>query len=169
MLSRTDAPSYGYQLSRGATSLTETWDATPAESQDHFMLGHAEEWFYRGLAGIDFDLARASGQRIRIRPTPVGTIRTASASYQSMLGLIESRWSHTGKVLRMDVTIPPGATATVLFPESYSRAIRVDVQPLSIGHGIHAIRRQHRQVECVVGSGTYHFQAETGSAAGLEE
>lgn len=51
MLSRTGSPSYGYQLARGATSLTEAWDSNPASSQDHFMLGHAEEWFYRGLAG----------------------------------------------------------------------------------------------------------------------
>ena len=53
MLSRTDAPSYGYQLKQGATSLTEAWNANPLDSQNHFMLGDAEEWFYRGLAGID--------------------------------------------------------------------------------------------------------------------
>jgi hypothetical protein len=54
MLSRTDSPSYGFQLSKGATTLTEAWDTNPASSQNHFMLGHGEEWFYRGLAGIDF-------------------------------------------------------------------------------------------------------------------
>jgi alpha-L-rhamnosidase len=50
LLSRTDSPSYGYQLKQGATSLTEAWDANPVNSQNHFMLGHAEEWFYRGPA-----------------------------------------------------------------------------------------------------------------------
>ena len=50
MLERTDMPSYGYQLAQGATSLTEAWDANPASSQDHFMLGDAEEWFYRDWA-----------------------------------------------------------------------------------------------------------------------
>lgn len=29
MLDRTDSPSYGYQLARGATALSETWDADP--------------------------------------------------------------------------------------------------------------------------------------------
>ena len=57
MLERTDTPSYGYQLAQGATSLTEAWDANPTSSQDHFMLGHAEEWFYRGLGGIRVDLS----------------------------------------------------------------------------------------------------------------
>ena len=61
---RTDSPSYGYQLAQGATALTEAWDSNPNSSQDHFMLGHAEEWFYRGLAGIDFDLSRERDRRI---------------------------------------------------------------------------------------------------------
>ena len=38
MLSRTDPPSYGDQLRRGATTLTEAWDANPNSSQNHFML-----------------------------------------------------------------------------------------------------------------------------------
>ncbi len=121
MLSRTDSPSYGYQLARGATSLTEAWDANPDYSQDHFMLGHAEEWFYRGLAGINFDLNRPADQRILIEPTPVGDVKTASASYESILGKVSSNWSRTGNILHMAVIIPPGTTATVLFPENYSQ------------------------------------------------
>ena len=68
MLSRTDSPSYGYQLKQGATTLTEAWDADPRSSQNHFMLGAAEEWFYRGLAGIDLDLSRPEGERLGHSP-----------------------------------------------------------------------------------------------------
>lgn len=107
MLNRTDSPSYGYQLARGATALSETWDADPGSSQNHFMLGHAEEWFYRGLAGIAFDLSRPQNERIRIQPAPVGDIRTASASFTSMFGLIKSQWWREQNTLRMEVTIPP--------------------------------------------------------------
>jgi len=36
------------------------------------MLGGAEEWFYRGLGRIDFDLSRpAKDERITIRPAVV--------------------------------------------------------------------------------------------------
>lgn len=52
LMLRKDPPSYGSQLEAGATSLTEAWDANPKSSQDHFMLGGAEEWFYR-RAGRD--------------------------------------------------------------------------------------------------------------------
>ncbi len=159
MLSRRDAPSYGYQLSRGATALTEAWDANPDSSQNHFMLGHAEEWFYRGLAGIDFDLTRAADERIQIKPAPVGDVRAASASFQSMLGLVESRWSRDGDILRMDVTVPPGATATVTFPAAYNKGISLDGRPLAAGRGIHTIGSGKHPVDCVVGSGSYHFEA----------
>jgi len=55
MARRTESPSYGYQIVHGATALTEAWDGpTVGHSQNHFMLGHIEEWFYRGLAGIEY-------------------------------------------------------------------------------------------------------------------
>src|SRR4051794_29646462 len=52
MAKQSSGPGYLYQLSRGATSLTEAWDADPSGSQNHAMLGHIEEWFYTGLGGI---------------------------------------------------------------------------------------------------------------------
>jgi alpha-L-rhamnosidase len=151
MLSRTDSPSYGYQLSRGATTLTEAWDTNPKSSQNHFMLGHAEEWFYRGLAGIDFDLSRAPDERIRIEPAPVDGISSASASFESVLGRVESRWVRHGNTLSMDVTVPPGASATVLFPAGFQNAIPESGHALTAGY-------RHRRV---VGSGVYHFEART--------
>ncbi len=123
MLSRTDPPSYGYQLAHGATTLTEAWDANPDSSQNHFMLGHAEEWFYRGLAGIRFDLTAAPDERIEICPTPVGDIEEAAASYQSVLGKVQSHWARSGDKLRLDVTVPAGAAATIRFPAEFHTAI----------------------------------------------
>jgi hypothetical protein len=135
ILSRTDAPSYGYQLEMGATTLTEAWDANPRHSQNHFMLGHAEEWFYRGLAGIDFDLARPEGEKIIIRPSPVGAITSASATYHSVVGEIGSSWKIEGREFLLDVIIPPNAAATIYLPTSKRQVFRV-------------------------GSGNYHFSAQ---------
>ena len=116
MLSRTDSPSYGYQLAQGATTLTEAWDANPLESQNHFMLGDAEEWFYRGLAGIDFDLSQPDGQKLMIRPTPVGNLTKAEGSYDSVLGKITSKWIIAEGVFTLTVDVPPNLTATVKLP-----------------------------------------------------
>ena len=52
MNNRDDVPGYGYQLKKGATALTESWDALGRKSNNHLMLGHLEEWLYTGLGGI---------------------------------------------------------------------------------------------------------------------
>jgi alpha-L-rhamnosidase len=157
MLKRTDSPSYGYQLAQGATALTEAWDANPSSSQDHFMLGHAEEWFYRGLAGIDFDLDRAEQERIWIHPQPVGDIKDASAAFHSALGPVTSRWKRDGDTLSLDVGIPAGATATVTLPAGFSRDVREAGRELRGDRGVLSVAESGGSIACVVGSGQYHF------------
>jgi alpha-L-rhamnosidase len=160
MLSRTDPPSYGDQLAHDATTLTEAWDANPDLSQNHFMLGHAEEWFYRGLAGIDFDRTRSPDRRILIHPAIVGNVDSASAVFQSSLGEIRSSWLRTGKTLRMDITIPRGATATILFPLAYRKSITVNGRALAADSAIHHLDVSGPQPSCIVVAGTYHFLAQ---------
>ncbi len=117
MLSRTDSPSYGYQLSRGATTLTEAWDTNPEDSQNHFMLGHGEEWFYRGLAGISIDMARGAENAILLRPAYVAGVASAAATYASAMGTVRSSWRRAGGgSVILDITIPAGATATLHLP-----------------------------------------------------
>jgi hypothetical protein len=116
MLSNPEAPSYAAQLAAGATALTEAWDANPRSSQNHFMLGHAEEWFYRYLAGIDFDLSRRPGEQIILRPTPVGDITYAAATLHTPLGKIVSIWKLSAGKLIYDVEIPPNAKAKAVLP-----------------------------------------------------
>ena len=122
ILTRTDSPSYGSQLARGATALTEAWDADPTKSQNHFMLGHAETWLYGGLAGIriDFDLPIES--RIRIAPQAVAGVESASARYRSVWGDIVSAWHRRDGRFYLEVEIPPGALARIETP-----ALRADV------------------------------------------
>src|SRR5258707_382297 len=55
MNNQSDRPGYGLQLKKGATSLTEAWDARRSSSQNHFMLGKIMEWFYHDLAGLQCD------------------------------------------------------------------------------------------------------------------
>ena len=154
MLSRTDPPSYGSQLLRGATALTEAWDANPIHSQDHFMLGSAEDWFYRGLAGLDFDLARPQEQQIIIHPWPVGDVREAEARYRSILGEIAVHWKIDGTTFLLDVQIPPNRVATVYLPTSDSASVT------EAGKPVHILRYTSGIAVCRIKSGIYHFQAQ---------
>jgi len=156
MLQRTDSPSYGFQLQNGATTLTEAWDTNPDSSQNHFMLGHAEEWFYRGLAGIDFDLSRPAPESIIIQPSLVSGTNDAAATYDSVLGTIATSWRRTGKRVRMDVTIPPGASATVYIPAGDDKSILESGKPLADVKEIQIVSSEGA-TKCIVASGHYHF------------
>jgi hypothetical protein len=166
MLARTDSPSYGYQLARGATTLTEAWDTNPNSSQNHFMLGHAEEWFYRGLAGISVDFARPGPQRIQIRPAPVGQIARASATYESVFGEIRSAWTHQANRFTWHVRVPAGSLATLEIPASAVSSARESGYTLDRAEGILESHATDQGVSCLVASGDYTFTSEIPSAPG---
>jgi hypothetical protein len=157
MLSLTTSPSYGYQLRQGATTLTEAWDTNPNSSQNHFMLGHGEEWFYRGLAGLDIDLSRPSAGQIRIRPyIPLQPSRTtqAGATIDTPLGTVRCAWSKTGNPeVAIEVTVPPNATATLLLPDAY-RSWKESGAPLDDALGVSSGSDRRT---LTLQSGTYRF------------
>ncbi len=158
ILTRTDPPSYGAQLAGGATALTESWDANPQHSQDHFMLGHAETWLYGGLAGIRIDMHRDPEERIRIAPQPVAGIEAASARYDSALGMVASAWRKLSGKLLLHVEVPPGAKARIELPTSAVTGIRESGIPLHRARGIHRIREAARKVFVTVGSGVFELE-----------
>ena len=156
MVTRTDPPSYGYQLANGATTLTEAWDTNPSASQDHFMLGHAEEWFYRGLAGIDFDLSRSGADRILLVPGLNSGAPGASATLHTTLGTIQSSWHRHGAHWSATFVVPAGTQATLVLPESSTVE-----EPLRSGKKFEVTHKSdvvpHVQ-QWLLGSGTYQFK-----------
>lgn len=157
MLLRTDAPSYGYQLRQGATSLTEAWDASPQSSQDHLMLGHAEEWFYAGLGGIHIDFSRPPDDRLVIDPAMPARIASVDVSYRSRVGTIRVTWKRASEKTRMALTIPPNVTATVVFPPSEPGSIRESNRPASQARGVTFLRQDGASPVFRVASGCYLF------------
>jgi len=159
MMSVTDRPSYGYQLARGATALTEAWDADPTKSLNHFMLGHGEGWLFGGLAGINVDFAAAPDRVITVAPKPVGTVASAEATFRSALGPVRSAWRREGGVLALDVDVPVGARATVRLPTRVPAQARESGVPATAAKGVRSTRAVAGGLEMVVGSGRYRFTA----------
>ena len=116
MNNRDDVPGYGYQLKHGATALTESWQAYPSVSNNHFMLGHLMEWFYAGLCGIKQAPDGVAYNKIEIRPQPVGDIAYAKASFHSPYGLLRTHWKKTKGNFQLNVTIPGNTTAEIFLP-----------------------------------------------------
>jgi alpha-L-rhamnosidase len=116
MNNRNDVPGYGYQLKKGATALTESWQALEEVSNNHLMLGHIMEWFYSGLAGISQEENSVAFKHIKIRPQPVGTITSAKGNFNSPYGLITSEWKKEKDGFSLHILIPVNTTATVYLP-----------------------------------------------------
>jgi alpha-L-rhamnosidase len=163
MMEKKDPPSYGSQLAAGATALTEAWDGNPHSSQDHFMLGGAEEWFYRGLAGIDFDMSRGTDERITVRPEIVAGLGSAKASYKSVLGDITSAWEQADGMASVDIGVPPGATATLILPVKMVADVSKIHAVKGTGPELREVRRDADAVVYRATAGLYHFrEAESG-------
>ncbi len=129
MNSRDDVPGYGYQLKKGATALTESWQAFENVSNNHLMLGHLMEWFYSGLCGIRQKDGSVGFKEIEIKPQPVGNIKYARASYRSVNGLITINWKRESDKFHLNVIIPANTSARVYFPAGSKKA------PVKLGSG----------------------------------
>jgi alpha-L-rhamnosidase len=151
MNSRSDVPGYGYQLAKGATALTESWQALPSVSNNHFMLGHIMEWFYAGLAGIQPAEDAVAYHKIVIRPEPVGDVTSAKATYHSVYGDIISDWQKDAERFTLSVAIPPNTTAIIYLPAKQSAKI------ISNGKELQGVKFLNGRGIIAVGSGSYHF------------
>ena len=164
MNSRSDVPGYGYQLAKGATALTESWQAYPSVSNDHLMLGHILEWLYDGLAGITMpDSGVAFGHSI-IRPEVVGDVQWAQADYHSPYGMISSHWKKDGPVFDLSVVVPANTTATIYLPAPAGAVITEGWKTIGGREEVRLIRRDSAMAVFDVGSGSYNFRAVTGNA-----
>ena len=159
MNNRSDVPGYGYQLAKGATALTESWQALPSVSNDHLMLGHIMEWFYAGLAGIRPADDAVAYNRIIIRPEPVGDVTSAKGTYHSVYGTIASEWKKQPGSFDLSVSIPANTTATVYLPATAASKITESGKLLNLSTGVKLLRIENGKAVIKIGSGVYHFTA----------
>ena len=122
MNNRSDRPGYGYQLKKGATTLTESWTALTDVSNNHMMLGHLMEWFYTGLGGIYQAKNSIAYRDIIIAPKPVGNIKWVKCSYISPNGVISSEWKLEENTFSLNFDIPKDASSKIIIPEDYMKS-----------------------------------------------
>ena len=157
MNNQSDKPGYGLQLKKGATSLTEAWDAGRGSSQDHFMLGQIMEWFYHDLAGIQNAPDSAGFKTIIINPQPVGDVTWAKASYNSIRGKIVSDWKRSGDKFTLQVTIPANTRAIVYVPAKSASDVTEGGKPALQDSGVKFLREENGCVIFEIASGNYTF------------
>ena len=170
IVTQTTCPSWGYQVSKGATTVWETWQGDPGLSFNMKMFASAEKFFYAGLAGIR-PTAPGYGQ-IQIAPQVVGDLTFVRASIQTIRGRVAVDWKRNEKAFEMDVAIPVSATAQIRIPTLGRKDPEISEggQPVwrkgEFVKGLSRIRHARAEASSItfdVSSGTYAFNLREGA------
>jgi len=147
-------PGWGYMLSKGATTLWESWEYPDnAPSQNHPMFGSIDEWFYRSLLGIN--PAAPGFKKIIIKPQPAGELTWAKGSYTAIQGRIVADWRIEKNKFKLNVSIPANTLADVWIPSKGNGEVIEGGKPV--------IKSNLRYVDgyavIAIGSGEYSFES----------
>lgn len=117
LLMQSSNPSWLHQIERGATTVWETWEGyddkgNAKDSHNHYALGAVAGFLTEYVAGLS---AASPGYRvIDIDPVIGGGLTHARAVLETPYGTAVSSWRVGGDgVIRLEVTVPPGAAARV--------------------------------------------------------
>jgi hypothetical protein len=153
MLNHYDAPGYGLQVQLGLTTLAEQWDPRKGASWNHFIMGQAQEWFYRTLAGIVPDDEQPGFSHFYISPTPVGDLTHVKAAYSSAYGKVKVEWRSDNGTFTLKVAVPVNTTATIALPDADGAEIMLNGAPLKKAK----TGKLQESSKVPVGSGEYTF------------
>jgi len=123
MNNRDDVPGYGYQIKKGATALTESWQALESVSNNHLMLGHLMDWFFYALGGIKQQDNSIAYKNILFEPSFIDDLEFANIYFYSPYGKIVSNWKKIDNKIIYFVTIPSNCTALVKLNKKYIKSI----------------------------------------------
>jgi len=149
-------PSWGYMLSKGATTWWERWNSDEGDpamnSFNHFAFGSVVGWIYRYAAGIE---AGAPGfKEIVIHPRLDPRITHVRGEFDSIYGKIVSDWSGTSQgPFRLKVAIPANTHAKVYLPAPAKSTVTESGKPVES-------RVEGGKYVVEVGSGEYSFIVE---------
>jgi alpha-L-rhamnosidase len=163
LLNQTTAPSWLYEVGKGATTVWELWDGiredgsvNPSASLNHYSPGAIANFLHRKVAGIE--ATEPGYQCITIHPRPGGGLTSASATYQSAHGLIASEWKQEAGRMSLFVTIPPNTRAEIVLPGASMWQVLENGEPLAQAEGVVKINQSGLDVRVDVGSGSYCFE-----------
>lgn len=161
LLTQKTIPSWLYAITRGATTIWETWegireDGTPNASLNHYSPGAVVNFLHRVVGGIN--LTEPGYKAITIHPQPGGGLTSARAAYESAYGLIVSEWKQQDGLIQMEVTIPANTQAMVILPGASASQVLENGIPLGQAKGVLNPIQAGRDTQVEIGSGVYHFE-----------
>jgi len=149
-------PSWGYMLSKGATTWWERWNGDTGDpamnSYNHYAFGSVIAWVYRYAAGIDTTVDAPGFKEVIVHPHLDRQMPAAHTEYNSVYGRIVSDWKGTNAgPFSLRITIPANTSAKVFLPAIPGAHVTESGKSIdTISEGGASVVR--------VGSGTYNFE-----------
>jgi alpha-L-rhamnosidase len=157
---QTTYPSWGYMISKGATTVWELWNGDTADAGMNarnivMLIGDLNIWLHEYVAGIR--PAAPGFKTIILKPEPVGDLTWARAKYDSIRGPISSDWYQSTRQFDLKVTIPANTTAKVYLPTKDIKSVTESGKALNEITGVKSVTTEAGRAVLEVGSGSYHF------------
>ena len=115
LLENEELPGWLCMPKQGATTIWENWEWPNTDkpaSLNHYSKGAVCRWLFDTMCGIHVD----GENHFTIAPQPGGQFTHATASYQSIYGLVESGWKKTETGFVFTVAVPVNCTASIHLP-----------------------------------------------------
>ncbi len=175
LATQTTYPSWGYMISKGATTIWERWEyetGREMNSHNHPMYGSIGAWFYLALAGINVDEDGAGFDRILIRPRMVDRLSYVNSALDTVRGEIVCNWERGAEAFNLSVCIPANCSARVILPMIRNTVSQVVVKESDelVWDGNRFLpgvadmvigQKNGEGLSFLVGSGSYHFVMES--------
>ena len=124
VLAQDTAPSWLYEVARGATTIWESWTAVApdgtvgAMSFNHYAFGCVDDWLFRRVGGIE--AVEPGFRRVRVAPLTGGPVSWGRAHRDTPFGRAAVSWERKGgpgAAVRYEVELPAGASGELIGPD----------------------------------------------------
>ena len=165
LLLNKDYPSWGFEISMGATTMWERWNTVRPDktfgpvnmnSFNHYAYGAVADWMFQHLGGLQ--LLAPGYKQSRIAPLAGHDALTyARCSLRTPYGLLASDWKRVDGKLTLVVTIPANTSAEVVIPAANAESVREGNTSTVSAPGVKAAVFKERFLTLLVASGHYEF------------
>lgn len=155
VITQTTYPSWGYWLSKGATTQWEDWKGE--WSLNHIMFGDMSSWFYKTLTGIRLDNNVPGFKHFIIKTEHTETLQWAKGKYESAYGTLSSEWKNENGRFVHDIEVPANTTATYYTPTAKAANLKESGKTIA-SQGIRIAATEQGRVVLELEPGRYHFE-----------
>ncbi|SFE53793.1 alpha-L-rhamnosidase [Paenibacillus catalpae] len=155
LLEQDTCPSWLYAVSKGATTIWESWrgmkpNGELSGSLNHYSYGAVCDFLFACIAGIRPVWETPGYKHFRLKPLVGGTLTHARATFESLYGTIRSSWEKAGERVTYRFEVPVNTTAMIMLPGTLDDRIKVTGE-------FPDARYEEGRVVFTAGSGDYTF------------